>query len=171
MNKRGFTLFETILYISIIGIILAIMSSFVLNLMNARMKVQASSEVVHAARLFEDRLSDAVRHAKSINVSSSIFGIDPGILSLQMIDVTKDPTVFRLDVDNGKIEVSEGGGSFQFLTTAKLSTSNLVFTNLTTAKDKGVIQVLFTFSTLNPSNVPFYYFTKSFQSSYRIPLP
>ena len=108
-HERGFTLFEAILYISLVGFILASMSSFVMQLMNARMKVQAQSEVLHSARLFEERLSDAVRHAKSINVGSSTFVTDPGVLSLQMVDTLKDPTIFRLDQDNGKIEVSEHG--------------------------------------------------------------
>lgn len=159
------------LYIALIGFILASLSSFVMQLMNARMKVQAESEVLHSARLFEERLSDAVRHAKSINVGSSAFGSDPGILSLQMIDPLKDPTIFKLDQDNGKIEVSEHGGAYVFLTTAKISTTNFTFNNLTTTKDKGVVQVKFDLSTVNASNVPFYNYAKSFQSSFRIPLP
>ncbi len=171
MNNRGFTLFESMLYIALVAFILASLSSFVMQLMNARMKIQAQSEVLHSARLFEERLSDAVRHAKSINVGSSTFGIDPGVLSLQMLDASKDPTVFRLDQDNGKIEVSEHGEAYVFLTTAKILTTNLTFINLTSIKDKGVVQAKFDLSTVNTSNIPFYHYVKSFQSSFRIPLP
>lgn len=170
-NERGFTLFEAMLYISLVGFILASMSSFVMQLMHARIKIQAQSELVHSARLFEERLSDAVRHAKSINVGSSVFGTDPGILSLEMVDPLKNPTVFRLDQDNGNIEISEQGGVFVSITTAKISVINLVFTNLTTGKDKGILRANWDLSTVNASNSPFYDASKSFQSSFRIPLP
>jgi hypothetical protein len=86
-----------------------------------------------------------------------------------MIDPLKNPTVFRLNQDNGTLEVSEQGGAFVSLTTAKISVTNLVFTNLTTVKDKGVVRAEWDLSTLNPSNTPFYSATKSFQSSFRIP--
>jgi len=171
MNTRGFTLFESILSIALMGVILASLSSFLFQLTHVRVKIQAQSEVLHTARLFENRLSDAVRHASSIQGGSSVFGSDPGVLSLQMVDPLKDPTIFRLNANDGIIEVSEHGEAFVPLSTNKISATNFVFQNLTSADDKGVIQVFFTLSTVNPTNNPYYYATKSFQSSFRIPLP
>jgi type II secretory pathway pseudopilin PulG len=171
MNTKGFTLFESMLYIALMGVVLATLSSFVMQLMHARVKLEAKSEVLHAARLVEMRISDALRHANSINVGTSVFGSDPGVLSLEMQDPLKNPTIFRLNADNGRVEMSEHGGAYVALTSTRLSATNLVFQNLTSADDTGVVQVLFTLQTVNPTNIPYYHASTSFQSSYRIPLP
>jgi type II secretory pathway pseudopilin PulG len=169
-NQRGSTFIELLLYITIVGVIMVTVSSFMMNLLTSRSKVTASSEVLASARLIQDRLSDAARHAEGMNTGSSTFGTDPGVLSLNMVASGVDPTVFSLTADDGQFQVSEAGGGNVALSTDAVQVTNLVFTNLTSVDDTGIIQVQFTIRALNASGSSLFDYEESFQTTLRIPL-
>lgn len=170
ISQRGFTLIETIIYILIIGMILSTISLFLLELINARSKTYAIAEVVAAAQLMQERLTDAVRHAEVIRVADSTFGTDPGVLSLEMTDPTRDPTVFSLTANDGQFQIAEAGGSSVTLTSDNVQISNLIFTNLTGADDTGIIRVDFTIQALPLSATHSFQYDQTFQTTLRIPL-
>lgn len=168
--QRGFTLIETILYILIIGLILSTLGLFMNHLIQARAKTLASSDLITAARTIQDQLSDAVRRAEGINTGTSTFTTDPGVLSLDMVDASLDPTVFSLTGDDGQLRVSEAGGGNVLLTTDEVHVTNFVFTNLTGAEDTGIIQVQFTLEAANTSGSAYFDYEQSFETTLRIPL-
>ncbi len=169
-NKKGFSLLETILYIILMAMILSTLALFLLQLTSARAKTRVISDVLSGAHLIEQRLSEAVRHAQAINVATSVFGTDPGVLSLEMTDATRDPTVFSLSANDGQFQMSQDGGAATTLTPSNLQITNLVFTNLTGADDVGIIQVQFTVSTTSTSGSKPFSYDQSFQTTLRIPL-
>ena len=168
--QRGFTLIETILYILIIGMILSTLGLFLNHLLQARAKTLASSDLITAARTIQDVLGHAARAAEWINTSTSTFGSDPGILSLNMFEVGVDPTVFSLTGADGQLQVSEAGGGNILLTTDEVAITNLVFTNLTGDDDTGIIQVQFTLEAVNTSGSAYFDYEQSFETTLRIPL-
>lgn len=170
MNHRGFSLIEMLLYIGITSLMLSVMFSFVLNMTNARAKVQANADIAYNANLIEDRLGDAVRHATAINTGASTFGTDPGVLSLTMADLAVSPTIFSLTANDGIVQVSQAGGAFAPLTTTNVKVTNFTFTNLTSLKDVGIIQLNFTLQTVNNTMRPYDDASATFQTSFRIPL-
>jgi len=169
-NQRGTTLIELLIYIGIVGILLTTVSVFLLNLLSIRVKTVAMSQVVGNAHLIQDRLSDAMRHAETINVGASTFGSDPGVLSLNMVDVADDPEVFSLTADNGQFQVNKGVAGNVLLSSDGVEVTNLVFEQLTSASDVGVVQVRFTLKTVNPSLNDLFHYEESFQTTLRIPL-
>jgi len=169
-NKRGFTLFELIIYIGVVGLILMTLGLSLINMLYGRVKVRVISEVLSNARLVEQQLSSTARHAEGINVGSSTFGSDPGILSFDMVDSAKDPTVYSLTSNNGSLQVSEHAGENTLLTTNQIEVTNLVFTNVTGDGDKGVIKVEYTLQAKNSSGLKYYDYVASFQTTLRIPL-
>jgi type II secretory pathway pseudopilin PulG len=169
-NQQGTTLVELIIYIGIVGMIMVTISSFLLNLLNARAKTVAISEVLAAGRLVQDRLTDAMRHAEGINTVISNFGSDQGVLSLDMVDGTLDPTIFSLTADDGSVQVQQGVGSNQALTPSNISITNFLITNLTTAEDVGIIQVQFTAKIADPGPSNAFDYEEDFQTTLRIPL-
>lgn len=169
-DQRGTTLMEVLIYISIVGIVLTTISSFTINLITIRQKTQASSEVLTNARLIQQRLQDAVRHAEEITTASSTFGSDPGVLQLDMVDAGVDPTIFSLTADDGQFQANEGGAGNITITSDDVEVTNLVFTNLTTASDVGIIQVQFTVRAVNPSTITLFDYEETFQTTLRIPL-
>lgn len=168
--SRGFTLVEMILYIFIVGVILSVLALFLLQLLNARTKTYAISEVLSSAHLIEERLSEAIRHASSIEIADSQFQSDPGVLSLNMVDAGRTPVTFSLTQDNGQFQVSEGGNNPVVLSPDNIEITNLVFTNLTTQDDTGMIRVEFTVKISSDSATKAFTYEQSFQTALRIPL-
>jgi type II secretory pathway pseudopilin PulG len=169
-DQRGVTLVELVVYITIVGVIMVTMVSFMMNLITSRSKISAVSEVLANARLIQDRLNDAARHAEGINVGGSTFGVDPGVLSLNMVDVGVDPTVFSLTSDDGQFQINEADGGNVLVSSNDVKITNLVFSNLTTVEDIGIIQVKFTVTSINPSDSDLFDYAENFQTAIRIPL-
>lgn len=167
---KGFTLIETIIYIAVIGLIMGTLGLFMNTLLQARAKTQASSEVIAVARVIQDQLSLAARHAEGINVGSSTFGTDPGALSLDMVDVATDPTVFSLTAADGQFQKTQAGGGAMILTSDRVNVDSLIFNNLTGADDAGIIQVQFTLKAVNTSGSAYFDYEQAFQTTLRIPL-
>lgn len=167
---RGFSLIETIIYVLIIGLVMGTFGMFITNLLQARAKTIAASDVITAARTIQDRLTSAARHAEGINVASSTFGSDPGVLSFDMVEASVDPTIFSLTGDNGQVQVREASGAAQLLTSDDVAITDFVFTNLTGAEDIGIIQAQFTVEAVNPSGSPYFDYVETFQTTLRIPL-
>lgn len=169
-TSQGFTLVEMILYLFIVGVILSVLALFLLQLLNARTKTYAISEVLSSAHLIEERLSEAVRHASSVEVADSVFQSDPGVLSLNMVNADRTPLVFSLTQDNGQFQLSEGGNNPVVLSPEQIEITNLVFTNLTTQDDTGMIRVEFTVKISSDSATKAFAYEQSFQTALRIPL-
>lgn len=168
--RTGFTLIETLIYLFIVGLILSTLGLFVNNLIQARAKTMAASQVLTAARTIQDQLATAARHAQAINTSASTFDSDPGVLSLDMVDAGVDPTVFSLTQDDGQFRKTQAGGVASVLTPQNVEVTNLLFTNLTGASEIGIIQVQFTVSAVNTSGSAYFDYVQSFQTTLRIPL-
>lgn len=169
-NQAGTSLVELVIYTAIIGTIMFVMASFLLNLLQVRTKTLAISEVVAAGQAIQHRLEQATTHAESIDVGSSTFDLDPGVLSLNMVDASVDPTVFSLTSDDGEFQISEAGGTNQTLTSARTEVTNFVVTNLTSSSDVGIIQVQFTVGAVNNGTDKLFSYEEDFQTTLRIPL-
>lgn len=161
---------ETILYIAISSILLVAMISFGLRIVQSRAKARVISAVAFNAGLIQDRLIETARHAEGVNTGASTFGTDPGVLSLDMVDAGEDPTVFSLDADDGVFQINVASGGEVALTSSEISVTNLVFTDLTSSQDVGVVRVEFTLVGGDVAADPQNHYEESFQTTIRIPL-
>jgi prepilin-type N-terminal cleavage/methylation domain-containing protein len=169
-NKQGFTLVEVMVYVAIIALMMTTLVLFSINLIQVRAKQRVIHNVeANAARIFE-RLADAARHAEGINTGASTFNSDPGTLSVNIVSAGVDPTIFSLTADDGVFQANEGGAGNVAITTDDVAITNLVFTNLTSVTDIGIIKVEFTVAAVNNSGNPLYSYEESFQTAIRIPL-
>lgn len=168
-GRSGMSFIELIIYTAIVGFLLLAVVSFVLNAVQLRAKGHALAQIEYNGRLIETRLTDAARHATGLNVGASVFGTDPGTLSLTMADAAEDPLVFSLSADNGAFQVSTDDAAAAALTTPDVSVSELIFTNLTGADDAGLVRVAFTLTRLDASS-PYHTYAESFQTTLRIPV-
>lgn len=169
-EHKGFTLLEIVIYLAIVGVILSTLSLFLLQLLRVREKTNAISEVMASALLIENRLSEAVRHANDVDEAQSVFGSDPGILTLTMVDVARNPMVFSITADDGQMQVSQAGADPIAITPPDVRVTNLVFTNLTSPTDVGIIQVQFTVEATSSSGEKTFSYDQTFQTVLRIPL-
>ncbi len=140
-NSAGFTLIETLIYIAIIGGVMATFISFGLGIAQNRNKVFAKQEVQANARVALDIIGQKIKMSNGINIASSTFDADPGVLSLSMNDGDIDPTIIDLSVDDGILQITQGIGDPIFITSDKVKITNLVFTNLSGDSASGNIKI------------------------------
>lgn len=129
----GFTLIETLIYITIIGMVVVSFVIFSISISNSKNKTYVTQEVQANARLALNLISQQIRGATGINIGASSFGADPGVLSLSLADGAKDPTIIELDQDDGRLQIIQGLSDPIMLISEQTKITNLVFTNLTPA--------------------------------------
>jgi Tfp pilus assembly protein PilW len=162
--RQGFTLIETLIYLSVVGGIIATFVSFSFVVQDARTKTLVISEVQANGRFALDVISQRIRAATGVNTGSSTFDSDPGTLSLAMAESSVNPTVFNLSADNGTLQITEGVGSAVELTSDDAQVTNLTFTNLTDG-DREHIRVQMTIGYTNTSGSKPFTYTQDIQTS------
>ena len=151
MNKqRGFTLVETLLYIAIIGGILTFTVNFSLTILDGQQKARSYQEAQQNARFSVDRISQEIRSALDVNVSSSTFLASPGALSLSHRDSAKGPTIF--DVSESRIRMRQGTTTSVFLTSDRVVVSSLIFEDLSFTNRTKNIRVSLSLYHSNPES-------------------
>lgn len=157
--KRGFTLIEILIYITIVAGILVAATTFAWNIIDSKTKTQARQAVDAHALIIMEKLSQSIRAAQSIDPSSS-FNVnlaDPGSsgqkLSLTMQDAAQNPTQF--DVTNGVLRITQGAGQPEVLSSNLVRITSLTFQNLSSPNTKTAhIGINITIEYLNSDNRP-----------------
>lgn len=146
--QKGFTLIETIVYVTLVSILVLVFVNFALDVVGTAQKSRVRQEVQQNARFAMERITQEIRAASSLNTGSSTFNSHPGVLSLATDDVLTDPIVF--DVSGGVLRISEAGGGAQDLTSSKMTVTSLVFTNLSVSGRTTNIKTELTIEYKNP---------------------
>lgn len=155
MNK-GFTLIEFLVYSAIIVVVGVLSVEFIINIYQGKAKAQSYFEVQENARLVMERITQAVHAAQNINTSD--FGVNlaanPGKkLSLQMRDVSLNPTEF--DVSGDALRIKQGAAGPYELTNNQVKVTNLVFRNFISPNGKSInIGIEISIEYVNPSGLP-----------------
>jgi len=162
----GFTLLEFIIYLGIVSIVLLVSTAIYLNIVLAKAKLTAMAEVSNGARFVMERISENIRNANAILSPAS--GSSASILSLEMSDPARNPTVY--DLSQGAIRIKEGSGPTVNLTPASLVTANLIFTNTSYTNTPGTMRIQINLKYYNPDESPEYDFERIFFTSSNIRL-
>jgi Tfp pilus assembly protein PilW len=157
MKQKGFTLVEVIMYIGILALIITALASFGFSVMSSNSKTMTVTEVQGNARMALDVIAQKIRASNGINIGNSVFGSDPGTLELSMSDVSKNPTLFNLDANDGRLQIKEGVSSPVFLTSDKVRVTNLVFTNYSQVGEREHVRVTMTVEYKNAGSVDYSY--------------
>ena len=134
--RKGFTLIEPLLYVSIVGAIIFSVAGFLSLLMQSRVKNQAISEVEQQGGQFMQLVTQTGRNATNINFSS-VFDLSGGTI--------RENTIA--------------------LTNSRVVASNLTFQNLSRTGTPGTIRVQFTLTHINPEGRNEYNYSKTFYGS------
>ncbi|HOX60784.1 MAG TPA: prepilin-type N-terminal cleavage/methylation domain-containing protein [Candidatus Magasanikbacteria bacterium] len=161
MNKKGFTLIELILYISVVGIISLVLIVFLGDLLESRIKNQTIMEVEQQGQLIMQRVLQAGRNA--IYISSPATSTSGVGLTLVMASSTLNPTIFGSN--NGSMTLKEDGLITYNLNNDKVFVSNLSFSNLSRTGTRGNFRVSFTVSASSTPGRYEYEYSKNFIGS------
>lgn len=135
-NKKGFTLFEVIIYVAILGMIVVSFISFVLAISNVRTKSYVVSEVNSNLRIAMDLISQKIRSAEA--VTSPLSGVVLASLELDMPN--SEPTiVFALQ--DGVLYLTEDIITENAITNPEINITFLKFTNLGASGKRDSLQI------------------------------
>jgi prepilin-type N-terminal cleavage/methylation domain-containing protein len=162
--KKGFTLIEFMLYIAIVGVMLAVTAGSSLQILLNREKLAVIEEVSHNARFSLEKIIATVRNAQAIN--SPAPAASASSLSLQMANAALNPTVF--DLSGGVIRITEGAGSAVDLTTNEVTISTLLFSNISYGSTPGTVRIQITAEATNPGSRPEHDFSETFYATANI---
>lgn len=160
-KQLGFTLVEILLYIAISATLISIISFFIVNSLQSRVKNQVIAEVNSEGIFVSQVISQTIRNAQTIN--SPAVGISSSSLSLNVNDAVLNPTVF--DLSSSRIRLTEGVSASINLTSSKIIVSNLTFQNLSRSNTPGLIKFAFTLTYINSSGRNEYDFSKTFYAT------
>lgn len=160
-KKRGFTLLELLLYVSIASIMLFVISAFLAILLESRVKNKTIAEVDGQGVYVMQLLTQTIRNAKSI--TSPAIGTTANFLNLEMSLSSNDPTIF--DEVGGVVQITEAANSAINLTSSRITASNIVFSNLSQVDTPGTVRVEFTLTHKNPEGRKEYEYEKVFIGS------
>ena len=161
IKNRGYTLIELLLYSSVMIVIFLAISTFFVITLQSRAKNEAIMEVEQQGMQIMQLITQTIRNSEGIN--SPAQASSSSSLSLDVVDVAKDPTVF--DLNGGVVYIKEGSGQLVSLNSSVVTASNLNFSNLSRPSTNGIIWVQFTLSCLNPQGKAEYDYTKTFYGS------
>jgi type II secretory pathway pseudopilin PulG len=142
--KKGFTLVELILYIAITGLVASSLVLLTISVSKSKDKNYIMQEVNGNVRKALSVIQQTIRSATSTNAAASTFGSDPGVISLAMDEVSKNPTIINLSADDGVLQIKEGTSSTISITSSEVKITNFVLTDLSVSSTRENIRVQIT---------------------------
>lgn len=159
-QQEAFTLVELILYISISSAFLLLISFFTGVLLEGRIKNQTIMEVESQGLQAVELITKSIRNSEGI--IAPVVGTSSSFLTLDVVNVADDPTIFDAP---GVLRVKEGVNPFVSLTNSHVVMSALNFTNVSLPDTKGSIKGSFVLDSVNNSNRYEYNYSKTFYFS------
>jgi len=160
-TSQGFTLIELILYVGLSAIFLTLVTLFLASLVNGRIKSETIAEVEQQGFQAMQRITQTIRNAEGVN--SPTIGLSATSLSLDVVIVALDPTIF--DSTGSALQITEGGGSSVVLTNDLVTVSELIFENVSRVGAPDIIRVQFTLTRVNAAGRNEYNYDRTFTTS------
>ena len=139
---NGFTLVELLVCLGMSAMLLLVVLSMFLSSLQSQKKQERITEVEQQGAMVMELITQTLRNAEAIN--SPVTGTSASSLSIDVVDVSDDPTVFT--ISGGQMNVTRGAGLPVNLTSTLLNASVITFTNVTSSGSSGVMKIEFTLS-------------------------
>lgn len=164
--KPGLSLIETIIYVTIVGSIIASSTVLFFSYQGSVIKKQALQEVSENARLVLSRLVQEIQSAKQIDTAASVFNVHPG--KLVLVDQSGQSVVW--EVSDGLLTYKKGATLSAPIISNQVRVKNLVFRNYSVSGKNQNINIELTLDHNNPENDQLYQSELSLTSSATIRL-
>jgi prepilin-type N-terminal cleavage/methylation domain-containing protein len=161
MIKKGFTLIEMLLYITILAMMVGVTAGFVMMMFSTRVKSVVVSEVENQGDQTMDMILSSIRLGTAIN--SPTIGTSGSSASFNVVNGASSPTLF--DLTSGAIRIKEGAGAYTNITSSRVNVTSLNFQNLSqtgSPTPPGVVRVTFTLQHINSGGKNEYDYTETF---------
>ncbi len=130
-TRKGFSIIETLIYISILAIFSVFVFELVILMSNSYKKVELSRIVANSAVISMERITRDIRGAVSMDQAGSVLGTNPGRLQLFTVDEDGANVTVAFKLESGRINVYENDVLMGPLTSLQASTTELIFRQYT----------------------------------------
>jgi hypothetical protein len=161
---------EMIIYIAIFATVLFVIVQLFWQVQLSDIKGRVSRETKENASQAVEIFKHYVRQADDMNTGDSVFGSNPGVLSLEngetiTIDTyTKDVMVGGKTQTIRKLRLTEGGNPALDITSDHVNVDNFILTDLTQGDVPDAVLMDLTISEVNPGGDPLYEHSFSIQT-------
>lgn len=137
-RQKGFSLIETVIYVSLLAIILVVLINTIFTMNRLYRYLNLSRHIQTSAITALDRMVRDIRDAESVNVGASTLGTSPGVLTLNTTTSSNNPQTFQFFVSNGVLIVKQDEVDIGPLTLSDVVVDNLIFRHIVTGVSKAV---------------------------------
>ena len=143
--KKGYSLVEFVIYITIIAIIAFTVTSTLLSFSKSYRTILALRYSEFSGTTAMERLTRDLRMAVSVDTLNSTLGSSPGVLT-----IVSSATTTKFYVQNGVLKVNINGLYFGPLTLSNVTVTNLVFNLLNNGTSEAIKVDMSLQSTVGP---------------------
>lgn len=136
-SHKGMTLVETLLYISILVIVVTVVVQVLFMILRLHSKISANRLLESSMGESMERIVREIRLASSVNEGASALNINPGTLSLDGVSGGVSYNVTFGEAGD-RIYISKDGGAPGNLTSDKVTITNITFQKVTNSQSEGV---------------------------------
>lgn len=136
--KKGFSMIEMLVYITVLVFMLAIVLESVFSMASSDRKIKAARIIENSAVLSVEKMEREIRDAESIIVASSTLGTHPGKLVLSGKNASGTARTVEFYLSAGKLLIRENEVELGTLTEKDAQVTNLVFNRFATSTSEGV---------------------------------
>lgn len=133
----GFTLIEMVVYAAVLGVLSVVAINATLTMTQAYASLRASRDLNVSATTVLERMAREIRDASAID-ATSVLGVNPSDLVLNTKDASGAATTIEFYVQNGLINVKEGGVAQGSLMTSSTQVGNFVVRTMSGTNSKAV---------------------------------
>lgn len=160
-NIKGFSLIETIVYVTIFSILLASVSYSTMILLSSYQKTKVVRRIENSAIASMDRMEKDIRNSTSVDTANSTFNTSSGSLSL-----ISGSTTTKYYLLNNQIYISENGSVLGPITFSNVRVSSLIFNFISTSTSEAIkIEMTITGDSSTP--IKNFYNTAVLRGSYK----
>ncbi|MBI4359834.1 MAG: prepilin-type N-terminal cleavage/methylation domain-containing protein [Candidatus Jacksonbacteria bacterium] len=135
-DNYGFTLIEVLVYVGILTVAVAVMSSFVLAIIRLNSYTATTADVLRSAERAVEIIDQEIRLAESVYTETSVFGASPGQLSVvTRVGAPPGETETYVDfyIDDGRLYVKREGQTPELIIAQDIRITNFTLTRFTKA--------------------------------------
>ena len=140
-QKQGFTIMETVVYVSVLAIIIGAVISLLVWTVKIQKKTKAIQEVTDNARVAMRIVSQEIKEAKDIYLPTSVLNSDLGQLSLETgkyLDLGETSSFLDFYICEEALCFKKEGENSMALTSDKIKVNKLKFIEVITNNRKSV---------------------------------
>jgi hypothetical protein len=137
-GSSGVSLIEVLLYIGLLIMIVAVVTSTLLALSRVQQRISASRALSSAAHASFERMVEDIHNATAINTSDSTFNASPGALGLATLDESGIEQDVRFFLVGESLHVEEDGVDIGPLNATSTRITNLIFNEITSSSSVAI---------------------------------